>query len=290
VQSGDPVDVGTVLARVKEEPYTDQVKGARSQLDQAKAALAKAENDFRRATALFKEQSMTAPEFDTDKKEFQSAQAAVAGAKAQLDNAELDLKYVKLTSPLKGLILQRNVEVGALAAPGTVGFVLADVSSVKAVFGVPAAVLGDVKQGSRMAITTESEPGRRFDGTVTSVAASADSSTRVFNVEVTVSNGDGSLKPGMVASLAVARSGKAEAVAAAVPLSAIVRSKNDPEGYAVFVADGGGEEPTVRLTDVKVGHIQGDTIVITGGVKTGERVVVYGATLIHDGAKVRIIP
>jgi multidrug efflux system membrane fusion protein len=275
---------------VDPKPYQEKVEGARAQLDQAKAALSKGEADYRRATALFKEQSMTAPEYDTYKKEFQSATAAVAGAKAQLDEAEINLKYTNLTAPLTGLILDRNIEVGALAAPGSVGFALGDVRSVKVVFGVPAAVLGDVKEGSPMAITTESEPGKRFDGTITSIAAAADSSTRVFNIEVTVPNEEGTLKPGMVASLAVARGAAPAGSAAVVPLSAIVRSKTDPEGYAVFVADGTGEEPTVRLQDVKVGQIHGDTIAVTDGIKSGDRVVVYGATLINDGAQVRIIP
>jgi multidrug efflux system membrane fusion protein len=75
-----------------------------------------------------------------------------------------------------------------------------------------------------------------------------------------------------------------------VPLSAIVRSKNDPKGYAVFVAEGKGDAPKARLQDVKVGPIHGDTIAVTDGIKSGDRVVVYGATLIHDGATVRIIP
>jgi len=290
VQTGDRVEAGTVLARVDAEPYQDKVKGAKSQLDQAKAALSKGEADYRRATALFKEQSMTATEFDTYKKEYQASTAAVAGAKAQLDDAELDLKYTNLTSPLAGIVLQRNIEVGTLAAPGSVGFVIADVRAVKAVFGVPAAVLGDVKEGSPMSITTESEPGRRFNGTITSIAASADSSSRVFNVEITVPNADGALKPGMVASLGVARGAAPAGSAAVVPLAAVVRSKTDPKGYAVFLADGTGDEPTVKLQDVKVGRILGDAIAVTDGLKSGERVVVYGATLVQDGQKVRVIP
>jgi multidrug efflux system membrane fusion protein len=290
LQTGDAVENGAVLAAVDERPYQDKVKGARSQLAEAQAALAKGENDYRRATALFKEQSMTAPEYDGYKKEYQSAQAAVAGAKAQLDAAEQDLEHTTLIAPSSGIVLQRNIEIGGLAAPGTVGFVIADVSSVKAVFGVPAVSLGDVKQGSPMSITTESEPGRRFDGRITSIAASADSSTRVFDVEVTVPNADGRLKPGMVASLDIARETAPATAAVVVPLAAVVRSKSDPKGYAVYVATGEGDTPTVRLQDVTVGRILGNTIAVTGGLAPGARVVVYGATLVADGQTVRIIP
>lgn len=85
VQSGDVVSRGAVLAVVDEQPYRDKVKAAKSQLDEAKAALTKAAGDYKRATILFKEQSMTAPEYDSYTKEYQTAQSAVAGAKAQLN-------------------------------------------------------------------------------------------------------------------------------------------------------------------------------------------------------------
>ena len=290
VQSGDVVTRGTVLAVVDEQPYRDKVEGATAQLGEANAALAKAAGDYKRATILYKQQSMTAPEYDSYIKEYQTAQSAVAGAKAQLNAADLDLQYCKLTAPLNGVILQRNIEVGGLAAPGAVGFVIADVSQVKAVFGVPAVVLGDVKQGSPMAIATESEPGRRFEGKVTAIAASADSSTRVFQVEVTVPNADGRLKPGMIASLAVAQGQAATGAVAVVPMAAIVRSHSDPKGYAVYLVSGAGDTPKVHLQDVQVGRILGDTIAVTGGLKAGAEVVVYGATLVHDGETVRVIP
>lgn len=290
VQTGDLVKNGTVVAQVDPQPYEDKVKGAKSQLAEARAALTKGQNDFRRATALFKTQSMTAPEYDTYKKEFQTAEAAVAGAKSQLDAAELDLQYASLTTPLDGVILQRDIEVGGLVGPGTVGFVIADVTSVKAVFAVPSVVLGDVRKGSPMAIATQSLEGRAFEGTITSIAAAADTSTRVFQVEVTVPNPDDLLKPGMVASLQVARAGGAAAPSIVVPMAAVVRSQSRPDGYAVFVVDGQGDEPTVRRRDIEVGQILGNSVAVTGGLDAGARVVVYGATLVNDGEKVRVIP
>lgn len=294
VQTGDVTTAGTVLAVVDEKPYRDKVEGTRAQLAEAVAKQGKADADYKRASILFKQQSMTAPEFDTYKKEYQTAQAAVAGARAQLEAAQEDLQHCRLTAPLDGTILQRNIEVGGLASPGIVGFVIADVTSVKAVFGVPSVVLADVKQGSPMSVTTESVRDTIFKGTITSIAASADSSTRVFEVEITLPNPEGSLKPGMVAALQLPKASEkqinASGVAVVVPIAAIVRSKSNPEGYAVFVADGEGDTEKVRLKDVTVGRIHGNTVDVTGGLKAGSRVVVRGATLVTDGDAVRIIP
>lgn len=290
IQTGDPTTAGMVLAKVKEEEYRDKVKEAKAQLAQARAAMSKADSDFKRAKSLFSTQSMTAPEFDTYKKEYQTAHAAVAGAKAQLDQAELNLSYCKLKSPLAGVVLQRNIEVGALVTAGSVGFVVADVSAVKAVFGVPDVVLKHVKAGSPLSIATASLPDRRFAEKVTSVAAAADSATRVFEVEVTVPNPQGLLKPDMVASLQVPTGAKAAGPSIAVPIAAIVRAKTDPNGYAVYIADGGSSEPVVRLQTVQVGQIFGNSAAVTSGLKSGDRVVVFGATLLTDGEKVRVIP
>ncbi len=73
-------------------------------------------------------------------------------------------------------------------------------------------------------------------------------------------------------------------------MAAIVRSPTDPQGYAVYLVAGEGDTPTVHLQGVTVGRILGDRIAVTGGLKAGARVVVYGATLVRDGETVRIIP
>lgn len=290
IQSGDPVSKGTVLAKIDKQPYQDKVEEAKSQLDEARAALRKAQADFRRANALFKSQSMTAPEFDSYKKELQTTEAAVAGAKAQLDQAVVELGYCKLTSPLDGVVLQRNIEVGTLVGAGTVSFTIADIRSVKAMFGVPESVVRNVQEGSPMSIALPSEPERKFAGRITSIAASADSSTRVFQVEVTVPNEEKILKPGMVATLSLTKGGGRTGALAVVPLAAIVRSKNDPEGYAVYRVNSEGSEATVHLQDVQVGPILGNSAAITAGLKAGDQVVVFGVTLVTDGAKVSVIP
>jgi multidrug efflux system membrane fusion protein len=195
---------------------------------------------------------MTAPEYDTYKKEFESAQAGVAGAKAQLDNAKVNLGYTDLKAPLSGVILQRNVEVGTLAAPDSTAFVIADTSSVKAVFGVPDVRLKDVKLGD---------------------APAADSATRVFNVEITLPNSDGLLKAGMVVSLALATGPPAEPLTL-VPLTAVVRGPSGPEAYAVYVVEKQGQSDVARLKEVQLGQVTGNEVAVTDGLEAGEQVIV----------------
>jgi len=132
-------------------------------------------------------------------------------------------------------------------------------------------------------------PGTEFEGQVTSVFPAAEPKSRVFNVEITIPNPKGLLRPGMIVSLRV---GRREAVQAqpVVPLNAVVKSTTDPHGYAVFILLEQGGRQIARVRDVKLGETYGNTIAVTEGLKEGDRVITTGVTLIRDGDAVKVIP
>jgi RND family efflux transporter MFP subunit len=312
VDIGDVVKAGTVLASVRSKDYELQVsqargqftqatqteQAARAQLAQAEAAAAKADQDFQRASALYKETSLTKSDYDAAKANYDATRAQVEAAKSQvqasagtvntskaaLGTAGLGLHDTSLTTPFTGVIVQRSIELGTLAGPGTLAFVVADVSSVKATFAVPDIVIAHLKNGSRLVIYAEAFPNRQFRGFVSALAAVADSATRSFQVEVTVPNERALLKPGMIVSLDLGEAPQSQPVTVA-PLDAIVRGSGDSSQFAVMVVDG----DVARLRPVTLGNTYGDRIAITG-VAPGERVIRSGANLVSDGATVKVIP
>ncbi len=290
LQPGDEVGAGMVLAKVRDTDYVDQVKKAQANLAKARAAQEKAQQDFMRASNLYATDSITAPDYDSAKQEIETAQASVAGAKAQLDEAELNLKYVALTAPMNGVILARKIEVGSLVGPGTTAFSLADTSAVKIVFAVPDVMLGKVALGQTLEVTTESIPGRQFAGKVTQISPSADSRTRAFDVEITVPNADAALKNGMVAALGVQAPAAAAGTALSVPLTAIVRPPGKPDGYGLFVVVEEGGRQVARARTVAVAQVTGNSIVVPSGLHETDRVIVVGTLNLKDGDAVRIAP
>jgi multidrug efflux system membrane fusion protein len=168
---------------------------------------------------------------------------------------------------------------------------VADLTRVKAVFGVPDLVVGRLRIGTPLRVTSEAFGPEEFPGRVTAVSPSADAQSRVFNVEVTIPNGDGRLKAGMIASVELAPASASEipAGAATVPVAAVVKSPKSGS-YAVFVVDGSGETAVARSRDVSLGRISGNRVAVAEGVEAGERVVVSGASLLVDGERVRVIP
>ena len=288
LQRGDRVSTGSVLARIQEQEFQDKLDKAEADLARARADLTKGTRDFERAKALYATQSITAPDYDAARKEYETAQAAVKAANAQVDEAKLNLSYCALAAPMDGVVLQRNIEIGSLVRLGSVAFVLADVSAVKAVFGVPDTMLGQVNIGDTLSITTESLPGTQFEGRVSTVSPDADPQTRLFEIEVAIDNRDDRLKTGMVAALKVPASLLPENLAL-VPLEAVVSAGGGSKDYAVFIVEAKDKQSIVHLRRVKLGNVYGNRVDVSEGVQAGEEVVVMGASMIADGETVKVL-
>jgi RND family efflux transporter MFP subunit len=287
IEDGDRVTAGAVLAIVRAEDYQARVGQAQSQLADATAARAAAAQALARAEILFNSKSLTRPELDQARAAVESIDAKIAGARSLVQEAELTRNDTTLRAPISGVVLKRLVEVGSLVGPGSPGFVLADTRSVSVVIGVPDTMLSAFPVGTTARITTEALPGRRYDGRVISIAPAADARSRLFEVKLTLGNSDGALKPGMVATVAVAghANGGAASEPIVVPLSAVVRGP-EGNGYAVFIVEDSGDAAIARRRTIQLGRLLGNEIIVTSGLTGSERVITQGATIVADGERV----
>jgi multidrug efflux system membrane fusion protein len=288
IQEGDWVTRSTVLARVRESDYVASVNVAKAQLAQAQAALEQARLDFDRTDALFRTDSVTAPQYDAAKARLNSTTASVNSAVSGLNQAETALNDCSLRAPLDAWVIRRNVEVGSLVGQAALGFSLAETRLVKAVFGVPDLVVGSLKLGEPQVITTAAQT-RQFNGRITSIAPAADPRTRTFSIEVTISNAGNVLRPGMIATLMLSASRREHPVPV-LPLSAVVRAADNPNAFAVFVVEQRGDQSIARARNVELGVAYGNVIGLESGLRPGERVIVTGATQVRDGQQVRVLP
>ncbi|MGH9841824.1 MAG: efflux RND transporter periplasmic adaptor subunit [Blastocatellia bacterium] len=317
VQEGDRVAKGTVLARLRNDDFASKVKQAeaqlaeaqsttetnRAQLSEAEAALRQTERDLDRATKLLEARSLTKPEYEGAKTKVELAQAKVeairsqskviqariGGAQSLLGEAKLAERDAVLLAPMDCYVLKRLVEPGALVVPGRPLFVVAERSSVKAMFGVPDLTLRDIRLGTPLTFTTEAIPGMAFRGWVSRISPAADPKSRVFDVEATIPRPPEQLRLGMIASLTLPTA-KSSAAVTVVPINAIVRPKQNPEAYAVHVVTEQAGKQIARQRLIKLGDAFGNMIAVTEGVSLGDRVIVSGSALVVDGEQVRVIP
>jgi RND family efflux transporter MFP subunit len=304
----------TSSAQLKEA--VTAIETSRAQLKDAEAAHERARLDYERSEALFATQSITKPEFDAAKERFDVSKAKLDAAKAQLAVAEakvntaryqigaaesrvktteavvytasIPLGDAQLRAPMSAVVIERKVEVGQLVSTGTPAFVLADLSSVKAAFGVPDLALQNFELGDTLTMTTDAIPGTEFTGHISRISPAADQSSRVFDVEVTIPNPQGLLKPGMIASMAVTEPG-ATTEFPVVPLTAITRSKADANAYAVLVVEETSGKHVARMRNVTLGESFGNSVAVNSGVKAGEIVITTGVTQVADGEEVRVM-
>jgi len=282
---GDYVEQGITLAHIRREDLQNQVAQAQAQLDQATAQHTKADQDFKRAKALYSTQSLTKPDYDQSQATFNATQAAMENAKAASRQAELLLRDADLKAPFSGYILGRNIDLGSLVSPSTNAFTIADIGRVKVTFGAPDYALSRVRLGQELTIKTENDAAP-VKGRVTSISPAADTRNRVFAVEVTVNNRDRHLKPGMIASIGL---GEVPHSSISIPLSAVVPFPSEPGNFAVMVAEERSGTLVANLRKVQLGTTHESSVAVEG-VQPGERVVSVGAQLLKDGDPIQVIP
>jgi RND family efflux transporter MFP subunit len=286
IGTGDYVTRGTVLAKIRRQDLKNQADESDAQVDAAAAQHTQAEQDFNRAKALYATQSLIKPDYDQAQARFDSTLAAVNRARAAQRQAQLSLSDSELEAPLSGYILARNLDIGTLASPSSAAFTIVDTSAVKATFGVPEDVLKLVHLGQSLTLQLQNDAAQ-YSGRVTSISPSADARSRVFTVEVTLSNRQSTLKPGMIASVELG--GKREASQPSIPLSAIVPYPGESGQFAVVVAEQQSGQWNAHVRRVTVGATHGSSVSVTG-VHTGEKVAAIGAQLLKEGDSLSVIP
>ena len=291
LDKGDLVKKGAVLARVRAADYTQKLATAQAAVSEARARAVLAREDLMRAKKLFEVGAITQAQLDSKVASGDSASAQFESAVARTGEAELSVGDTVLRAPQDAVVLSRSVEVGTLVSPGQPVITLADMRSVKAVFGAPQAAVERLKLGTALRVIVASEsnaPDKSIDARITRIAPAADTSGRLFAIEAALPNRDGSLRPGAVVSVHVPEAA-GDAGALTIPLNAVLRSPRDPNAFSVFVLEGEGPRAAARIRDVQLGEVVGNAVTVIDGLALNQRVVTVGGSLLRDGAPAVVI-
>jgi HlyD family secretion protein len=219
-----PVEKGTVLAVLDDTAARAAVGTARAalavaeaKLAEKKAALTAAERDWTRAQRLRTSGNLAESDFEVSRGNFETAKALVAVAEAEvglaratLTEAETNLAYTVIKSPVKGVIIDRRVNVGqtvqASLSAESLFLVAKDLRRMTVWASVPEAEIGRVKKGQEATFTVDPFPGEVFKGVVTKVRLNAQKTQHVvtYTVEIGVDNADEKLLPYLTADVRIA--------------------------------------------------------------------------------------
>ena len=206
----------------------------------------------------------------------------ISAAEAELSRARQALSDTRLRAPFKGVISEKSVTVGEVVSPGTVLFRVVDHEVVRVQIRAPAADIRQVRSGLPASIRVEGFE-KPFPGRVAYIGPLADTRTRTFPIEILVDNRGGErLLPGMFARVTIPLKSYPSAIL--VPRAAVIHRGKDPFVFVVDPSSG-----TARRRTLRISRAFGSRLLVTEGLRAGDRLVTSGQHLLKDGAKVRVI-
>jgi HlyD family secretion protein len=297
-----PVKKGQRVAKIDPGPFQMRVEAAEASLANARARVRKSEADLElRRRQLERQEQLRAREassvndLDTARSSYDQAvaqlaldRAGVQQVEAALREARINLGYTDIVSPVDGVVVARNVDVGQTVAASfqtpTLFLIAQDLTQMQVNANVSESDIGSVREGQPASFTVDAYPGRGFEGQIVQVRNSPKTVQNVvtYDVVIGVDNGDLSLKPGMTATVTIRTDERPDAVR--IPLRALrfepppatravaAGTSGTPPVPGVWVLDEGGE---LRRVEIKTGlRDERHAELVSGSISVGDRVVV----------------
>jgi RND family efflux transporter MFP subunit len=290
---GTVVHQGDVLFEIDPRPFDAALQQSKGQLAQAEAQLGKTKLDVARDAPLAKESAIPQAQLDNDIQANEAAQAVVASAKAQVDQAELNLSFAKVRSLITGVAGLAKGQIGDLVGPTTILTTVSQVEPIKAYFAISeqqylkladrisAVTEGRKRAGEQKVLELILSDGSVYPrkGSVVLADRQIDVKTGTIRMAGAFENPGGILRPGMF-GLVRAITGVDKA-ALLVPQRSVVEAQGS---YSVVVVDSNNQ---ASIRPVKTGERVGQMWVIAQGVKAGEQVIAEGVQKAREGMTVR---
>jgi RND family efflux transporter MFP subunit len=280
VEVGQHVAADEVLARLDTTEQQTDVDNAQAGLTSAQALLQQAQANFQRQQSLLANGFATRATYDQAQENLHTTQAQTDAATAALRTAQEQLSYTQLKAGVAGVIVARNAETGQVVEAGQTVFVVAQDGARDAVFNVYEAMLTKPPKTATVDIVLESDPNVSATGQVREISPIVDPTSSTVKVKVELDK----TPPQMTLGAAVIGRGRWDRKKLVVlPWSVLFEWQNQP---AVWVLDG---QDVVSLRTVSVERYASGSVVLSGGLEDGERVVSAGIQLLRPGQKVAVV-
>jgi membrane fusion protein, multidrug efflux system len=272
--SGKAVHAGDVLVELDTRQERAQLAALEAQRDLSRL-------NFARSQQLAKEGVISRMDYDRSTAEQKQTEANVAEVRATIERKTI-------RAPFSGILGIRKVNLGQYLAGGNPIVVLQAVDPIYVNVGVPQQLASQVRVGGQLRLTSEELKGQFFTGRITAMDSVVDETTRNLQVQATLSNPRGKLRPGMFVQVDLTLGNERQVIA--LPASAISYA---PYGDSVFIVTDlkdpkGQPYRGVRQQFVKLQGSRGDQVAVISGVNAGEEIVTSGVFKLRNGAAVQV--
>ena len=284
-REGQDVKAGELLIVIDPRPYQVALDQANANLQKDEAQLTNAKAQYERNKVLYQQGVIAKQDLDTMEASFGTYEGTIAADKAAIKNAELNLTYCYIKSPIDGRIGLRQVDPGnyVTAAGDTAMVVITQLHPIAVVFTLPEDQLQTVamhmKQGAlEVDAYSRDDQTKLATGKLLTIDNQIDQTTGTAKLKSVFDNSENNLWPNEFVNARLLLETRKNAVTA--PASAIQRG---PDGSFTYVVDANN---TVQMRPVQIALTQGATVVIGSGLQGGERVVTDGQEKLQAGSRV----
>ena len=270
--SGKAVRQGEVLVELDTRQERAQLAAAEAQRDLART-------NFDRMQGLLKDNVISRAEYD-------SATADDKQSEARAGEIRAAIQRKRITAPFSGILGIRQVNVGQYLSSGDPIVQLQSLNPIYVNFDVPQQAIAQMRTGREVRITTGQVAGVEFTGRITAIDSVVNAGTRNIQVQATLANPEGMLRPGMFVETEVNVGAGRSLIT--IPATAISYAPYGDSVYVVANMKGPNGEAYkgVRQQFVKLDGARGDQVGVTSGVKPGDEVVTSGVFKLRNGAAV----
>jgi membrane fusion protein, multidrug efflux system len=282
VRLGDHVTAGEVLAQLDPADQQRQVTSARAALAAASHRLRYASEQLDRDQKQFAHQLIAANQWEQTEDAHAAALAARDQAAAELTVAENALRYHTLTADHDGFITAESVDTGQVVSAGQPVYQLAWSGAVDVVIDAAARDANHVSIGQPARVVLPSLDTSGLDARVREIAPAADPQSRTFRIKLTLNDPAASVRLGTIGEATLLpAAGSAPSSDIEIPQTALFHQGTQP---AVWVLE--GAKPHLALRPVTVASYRDRSVILTGGVRDGERIVAAGVHTVFAGERV----
>ncbi|MEM8929560.1 MAG: efflux RND transporter periplasmic adaptor subunit [Acidobacteriota bacterium] len=295
VEEGDRLATGDLIAILDSDDLRAAVAQAEASLLEVRARLAEAEREAARTRRLVESKVAASAELDAADSLVEVVEAQLALAEARLDSATSQLAYTRIVAPIDGVVIEKNVEVGEMVAPGgftsqqSTGAILrmADPTSLEVEADVAEEYIARLRLGMPAVIAVDAVPDEPYRGRLRQIVPTANRQRAQVEVKVAIEDRDPRLVPDMSCTVTFLEEEAPEEDEVVEPLvlvpTAAVIAGDADAGDRVLVLDG----EVVRSRAVELGETRGEQRIVVSGLEPGDEVVVGGHDGLEDGAAVR---
>src|SRR3974390_414346 len=280
VDVGQTVDVGQPLATLDEVDLKRQAEQAEAEFRAATGVLAQAGAAEQRAKDLRGKGWATDAQLDSAKAAADEARARLNRAERSVELTRNSLSYATLLADSRGVVTATLVDPGQVVAAGQAAIRVARFAEKEAVVAIPETLVGRAKDGAAT-VTLWSEPNKKYVAKLREIAPSADPATRTYLAKFSLPGAGDSVELGMPATLTLADPHTASVPR--FPLFSLYSQGGDPSLYVV------DEKGDVTRKPVAVKSYDTNSVVISGGVEEGARIVALGVQKLDPSQKVRVV-